>query len=203
MNYEQDTPESAWKEICTAVAERDQETFFHRVEVSRFINKAYDDATEELANHCEEFHELYPQDLYFQFGAQNIRNYNEEFRAVHLGFLDQFIAAYFNNLKKSGTFEANPVTFAAGAFRKLHSAARSVVKETSVDGDKAVMVVEITGGFIYKRTIGTMDFRFDFEQDSEGLWHLTDVQNVDELTPPILDVAETFWPKSWDLGISF
>ncbi len=203
MKHEQDTPEAAWEEIRSSVAERNHEAFSRRVEVSRFINRAYDDATEELADHCEEFHKLYPHDLYFQFGAQNIRNYNEEFRETHLGFLDRFIAAYFNNEKKSKTFEANPVTFAAGAFKKLHSAARSIVKETYVEGNRAVMLVEITGGFIYRRTIGTMDFRFEFERDSEGYWRLTCVRNVDELTPPILDVAETFWPKSWDLGISF
>ena len=203
MKHEQDTPEIALKEIRAALAERDYEKFSSRVALSHFINTAYDDATEELASHCEEFHELYPHDLYFQFGSQNIRNYNEEFRETHLGFLDQFISAYFKNLKQPKKFEANPVTFAAAAFRKLHNAARSVAKETSVDGTQATMLVEITGGFLYRRMIGTMDFRFAFERDEEGWWRLTKVENVDELTPPILDVAETFWPKSWDLGISF
>jgi len=203
MKYEQDTPEAAWEEIRTAVAERDYEKFSERVELSRFINTTYDEATEELANRCEEFHELYPHDLYFQFGAQNIRNYNEEFRETHLGFLDQFISAYFRNLGRPKKFEADPVTFSAGAFRKLYGAARSIVKETTLNGREAVLLVEITGGFIYRKMIGAMDFRFVFERDAEGRWRLTGVQNVDELTPPILDVAETFWPKSWDLGISF
>ncbi len=202
MKY-QDTPEIALKEIREAIAERDYEKFSSRVELSHFINRAYDEATEELAKNCEEFHELYPHDLYFQFGSQNIRNYNEEFRETHLGFLDQFIAAYFKNLKEPKKFEANPVSFAAGAFRKLHKAARSEIRETEVRDREATVLVRITGGFLYRRVIGTMDFRFAFRQDEAGQWRLTEVKNVDELTPPILDVAETFWPKSWDLGISF
>ncbi len=202
MKY-QDTPEIALKEIREAIAERDYEKFSSRVELSYFINRAYDEATEELAKNCEEFHGLYPHDLYFQFGSQNIRNYNEEFRETHLGFLNRFIAAYFRNLKQPEKFEANPVTFAAAAFRKLHDAARSEIKETVVREREAEVLVTITGGFLYRRMIGAMDFRFAFEQDGEGRWRLTEVKNVQELTPPILDVAETFWPKSWDLGISF
>ena len=199
-----DTPEIALEEIRRAIADRDYEKFCERVELSEFLDVSYDEATEELAKNCDRFHELYPHDLFFQFGEQNIRDYNQKYRAVHIGFLERFIVACFGgNLKMPRSFEADPVNCAAYAFQKIYKMMKTTVKETVAGEDWAVMTVEISGNIIYRKMIGRLAFKFAFARDETGFWRLRKVTNIDELTSPILDVAETFWPKSWDLGISF
>ena len=199
-----DTPEIAFEEIRRAIAGRDYGKFQERVDLAGFLNVSYDEATEELAKNCERFHELYPHDLFFQYGEQTIRNYNEEYRAVHLGFFEKFIAAYFGgNLKMPRNFEADPVSCAAYAFQKVHGMMRSAVKDTEARDGHAVMTVEISGNIIYRKLIETLVFKFVFAMDETGFWRLRKVANIDELTSPVLDVAETFWPKSWDLGIHY
>lgn len=199
-----DTPEAAIIDIKEAIAAKDGERFKARVELSQLINAAYDEATEEFAANCDKFHELYPHDMFFQFGAANIRSYNEKFRDVHIGFLEKFIDAYFGGkAKMPKNFEADPVAFAAFAFKKIHRLMRSSIKDVTAEGDTAIVGVEITGGIIYKKLIGTLDFKFALKKDESGLWRVCGVANVAELTPPVLDIAETYWPKSWDLGINF
>ena len=199
-----DTPNIALEEIRRAIAERDYANFRRRVELADVLDAAYDETTEELAQNCEKFHELYPHDLFFQFGEQNIRDYNREYRAVHLGFLERFITAYFDgNLKMPRNFEEDPVNCAAYAFHKIHKMMRTTVRDMQENDGQAVATVEISGNLIYRKIIGRLTFRFGFSKDETGFWHLTRVANIPELTSPILDVAETFWPKSWDLGIHF
>ncbi len=207
MNFNKidgDAPELAFEEIRKAISERDYEKFRERVELAGFLDDAYREATEELAKNCEKFHEMYPQDVFFHYGAQNIRNYNEEYRRVHLGFFEQFIAAYFGgNLKMPKSFEADPVNCAAYAFQKIYKMMKTRVKDTSVEDAWAVMTVEISGNLIYRKIIGKLTFQFAFARDATGFWRLRKVTNIEELTAPILDIAETYWPKSWDLGIQF
>ena len=201
---EMDTPEAAFEEIRKAIAEKDYESFCRRVDLEKVLNASYDEATEEFARNCEPFHKLYPHDLFFQFGEQNIREYNEKFRNVHLGFIEKFIETYFGGqFKMPRSFEADPANSAAYAFHKIYKMMRTKVKEVSRDGDRAVVQVEISGNIIYRKLIGALDFQFAFAKDDEGFWRLNGVANIQELTAPILDIAETYWPKSWDLGISF
>lgn len=199
-----DTPEAAFEEIRRAISERDYEVFRERVELADLLDVSYDEATEELARNCDRFHVLYPQDLFFQFGEQNIRDYNEKYREVHLGFLERFMEAYFGGkIKMPRSFDADPVNSAAYAFQKIHGMMRSKVKGVVQEEDRAEMTVEISGNIIYRKLIGSLTFKFAFARDGEGLWKLRKVTNIRELTPPVLDIAETYWPKSWDLGISF
>lgn len=203
-SYMTDTPEIAFEEIRRAIAERDFETFCGRVELENFLNASYDEATEELAKNCEKFHGLYPHDVFFHYGEQNIRDYNEEYRRVHLGFLERFISAYFGGeLRRPKSFEADPVNCAAYAFHKIYRMMRTTVGDVTVEDEWAVMTVEISGNIIYRKIIGALTFKFAFARNQDGMWRLRKVTNIRELTGPILDVAETFWPKSWDLGISF
>ena len=48
--------------------------------------------------------------------------------------------------------------------------------------------------------IDTLNFVLEFDRRGEE-WRLNKIKNVEELVPPILDIAERYWPASWDLGI--
>lgn len=199
-----DTPELAFEEIRRAIAEKDYEAFCQRVDLETVLNESYDEATEELARNCEPFHRLYPHDLFFQFGEQNIRDYNEKYREVHLGFLKKFIQTYFGGkFKMPKSFEADPANSAAYAFHKIYKMMRTKTGEISEEENRSVMEVEISGNIIYRKLIGPLAFKFVFFRNEEGFWRLGGVANIRELTGPILDIAETYWPKSWDLGIRF
>jgi len=45
-----------------------------------------------------------------------------------------------------------------------------------------------------------LNFVLEFDRRGDG-WRLCKIKNVEELVPPILDIAERYWPTSWDLGI--
>ena len=200
-----DTPENALVSLRTALAAKDKATIEALVDIPTFLNAAYDEATEEMAQRCAEFHELYPADLFFQYGPDTVRSYNDKFRRTHLTFFERFLAAVCDQkLKSPLRFEAAPINFCAFAFRMLHKAMRSTVKGTEFAAGLAVVTLELTGNIIYRRLIKhVLTFKFVFAQQANGDWQLKKVANVAALTGPIVDIAEIYWPKSWDLGISY
>ena len=162
----------------------------------------YDEATEILAKNCAKFHELYPKDLFFKFGPRILRLYNEKFRGVHLGLISKVIAAYFDgSFKDAETFAKTPIKFLAAELNNLLQAVRADFGEEKISGDKATLEVKMVGdSSSYGKMIGTLNFVLEFDRhDNE--WRLHKIKNVEELVPPILDIAEKYWPSSWDLGI--
>lgn len=196
------TAQDELKKILSAINARDAEKFSARVDLKNLMDIGYDEATDVLAKNCAKFHELYPRDLFFKFGARILRLYNEKFRGVHLGLISKVIAAYFDgSFKDAKTFSATPIKFLAAELDRLLKAVRAEFGEEKISGDKATLAVKMVGdGSSYGKMIDVLNFVLEFDRRGEG-WRLHKIKNVEELVPPILDIAERYWPASWDLGI--
>ena len=196
------TPQDELKKILAAINARDVEKFSARVDLKILMDIGYDEATAVLANNCAKFHELYPKDLFFKFGSRILRLYNEKFRGVHLGLINKVIAAYFDgSFKDAKTFSETPIKFLAAELNNLLKALRADFGEEKILGDKATLAVKMIGdNSSYGKMIGVLNFVLEFDRRG-GEWRLYKIKNVEELVPPILDIAERYWPASWDLGI--
>lgn len=191
------------EEMRTAINTRDFATLTKYVDVEKFLSEGYEEVTDELAKNCAKFHELYPHDLFFKFGASVLRFYNARFKGVHLGFVTRVMKAYFDkNLTPPKSFTAAPIDFCAVELSKMFKALTSNVKKITVEKKRAVAEVEIFGDSSYYGKIwGSLNFQFEFVETEKNLWRLKKIINVRELVAPVLDMAERFWPSEWDLGI--
>lgn len=197
------TPHDELKIILAAISTRDAETFSAYVDLKTLMDIGYDEATEVLADNCSKFHKLYPHDLFFKFGSRILRIYNDKFRGVHLGLINKVIAAYFDgSFKDAQSFSKTPIKFLANELNNLLKAVRADYGEENISGDKATLAVKMVGdASSYGRMIDTLNFVLEFDRRGDE-WRLHKIKNVEELVPPILDIAETYWPASWDLGIN-
>ena len=196
------TPHDELKIILAAISNRDIEKFSARVDLKTLMDIGYDEATEVLADNCSKFHKLYPHDLFFKFGSRILRIYNDKFRGVHLGLISKVIAAYFDgSFNDAQSFSKTPIKFLANELNNLLQAVRADYGEENILGDKATLAVKMVGdASSYGRMIDTLNFVLEFDRHGDE-WRLHKIKNVEELVPPILDIAETYWPSSWDLGI--
>ena len=196
------TPTDELKNILAAINSRAEEKFFARVDLKNLMDVGYDEATDVLAKNCAKFHELYPKDLFFKFRSRILRLYNEKFRGVHLGLINKVIAAYFDgSFADAKSFSATPIKFLAAKLDRLLKAVHAEFGEEKFSGDKATLAVKMVGdSSSYGRMIGALNFVLEFDRRGDS-WRLYKIKNVEELVPPILDIAETYWPASWDLGI--
>ena len=190
------------EKIRAAINARDFEKFSEHVDTEKFLEGGYGEVTEELAKNCDKFHKLYPHDLFFKFGATVLKFYNAKFQNVHLGFINRVILAYFDkNLTQPKNFLSAPIDFSACELRKFLSALTSEIKNISLGENNALVEVEIFGDdSYYGKIFGRLNFKFEFVEVG-GVWKIKAVKNIPELVPPILDMAERFWPGAWDLGI--
>ena len=196
------TAQDELKKILAAINARDEKNFSAHVDLKNLSDIAYDEATDVLAANCSKFHELYPKDLFFKFGSRILRLYNEKFRGVHLGLIRKVIAAYFDgSFKDAKTFSSTPIKFLAAELDRLLRAIHAEFGEEKISGDKNFLAVKMVGdGSSYGRMIDTLNFVLEFDRRGDE-WRLLKIKNVEELVPPILDIAERYWPASWDLGI--
>ena len=193
---------STLEKMRAAINNRDLGNLTAHVDVDKFLNEGYDEVIDELAKNCAKFHELYPHDLLFKFGATALRFYNEKFRGIHLGFVKRVMNAYFDkNLTAPKSFISNPINFCAVELGKLLKALHCEIKRVNVEDNRAVADVDIFGdNSSYGKMWGKLNFKFEFVEVGDS-WQLQRILNVRELVPPVLDMAETFWPSEWDLGI--
>ena len=196
------TAQDELKNILAAINTRDAEKFFAHVDLKTLMDFGYDESTEFLADNCAKFHKLYPKDLFFKFGSRILRIYNDKFRGVHLGLISKIIAAYFDgSFRDAKTFAETPIKFLAAELDNLLNAVRAEFGEEKISGDKAFIAVKMIGdNSAYGRMIDTLNFVLEFDRRGDD-WKLLKIKNVEELVPPILDIAERYWPSSWDLGI--
>ena len=190
------------EKMRTAINEKNVENLTAHVDVDKFLNEGYDEVIDELAINCAKFHKLYPHDLLFKFGATALRFYNEKFRKIQLGFVKRTMNAYFDkNLVAPKSFITNPINFCGVELGKLLKALSCEIKKVSIENSRAVADVDIFGdNSSYGKMWGTLNFKFEFV-NVNGTWQLKKILNVRELVPPVLDMAERFWPHEWDLGI--
>ena len=190
------------KKILAAINSRDEKNFSARVDLKNLMDIAYDETTDVLAENCAKFHELYPHDLFFKFGSRILRLYQDKFRGVHLGLIKKIIAAYFDgSFKDAKNFSSTPIKFLAAELNNLLGAVHAEFGEEKISGDKNFLAVKMVGDdSSYGKMIDTLNFVLEFDRRGDE-WRLFKIKNVEELVPPILDIAEKYWPASWDLGI--
>ncbi|MBR3747892.1 MAG: hypothetical protein IKN27_13125 [Selenomonadaceae bacterium] len=211
------SPTDELKKILAAIDSRDEKTFAALVDLKPLMDVGYDEATDVLAENCAKFHELYPKDLFFKFGSRILRFYNDKFRGVHLGLINKVIAAYFDgSFRDAKNFSATPIKFLAAELKNLLDAVHADFGEEKISGNTATLAVKMVGdNSEYGKMIGTLNFVLEFAKRGDevktlggkkfdttsGSWRLVKIKNAEELVPPILDIAERYWPSSWDLGI--
>ena len=211
------SPTDELKKILAAIDSRDEKTFAALVDLKPLMDVGYDEATDVLAENCAKFHELYPKDLFFKFGSRILRFYNDKFRGVHLGLINKVIAAYFDgSFRDAKNFSATPIKFLAAELKNLLDAVHADFGEEKISGNTATLNVKMVGdNSEYGKMIGTLNFVLEFAKRGDevktlggkkfdttsGSWRLVKIKNAEELVPPILDIAERYWPSSWDLGI--
>lgn len=189
-----DTPEVAFSEMQTALNERNFEKLSQRVDVEKFFAQTYDDVTVELVKNCVEYGEKYPEDPYFQHDAKFLQEYNTTHRELHLNFLRGVKDAYLEKIPEPETPEENPHAYIANEFEKILSASTAVIKDTKISDKNATMTVEMQGDSSIRGSfIGNLTFKLGFEKDSEENWKLIKIENLDELTPVLVDKAEQIW----------
>jgi len=193
---------STLEKMRASINEKNLENLTAHVDVDKFLNEGYNEVIDELALNCSKFHELYPHDLLFKFGATALRFYNEKFRGVHLGFVNRVMNAYFDkNLTAPKSFISNPINFCGVELGKLLKALHCEIKGVNINESRAVADVDIFGdNSSYGKMWGKLNFKFEFVEVKDT-WQLQKILNVRELVPPVLDMAENCWPSEWDLGI--
>ncbi len=189
-----DSPEVAFSEMQIALSERNFEKLSERVDLEKFFAQTYDDATVELVKNCAEYGKKYPDDPYFQHDAEFLQKYNSEHRELHLNFLRGVKDAYFAKLPEPKNPEENPHAYVANEFEKILQASTAAVKETKISETHATLTVEMQGdNSIRGNFIGRLTFKLGFDKDENGKWKLAKIENLDELTPPLVDKAEIIW----------
>lgn len=191
---QEDTPEAALNEIKIALAERDSKKLSERVNLDKFFSATYDATTVALAANYDEYSAKYPDDPYFQHSAEFLETYNAEHKDLHLKFLDGVKAAFFAKLPEPATPEENPTAYVANEFEKIRQATDATIKETRIDDDRATVILDVQGDSSLRgQFIGQMTFELAFRRDEKNRWHFDAIENLEELTPALVDKAELVW----------
>ena len=189
-----DSPEAALNEISIALAERDAAKLSARVDLDEFFAATYDAATVELAARYDDYKAQYPDDPYFQRDAEFITNYNAAHKALHLKFLDGVKSAYFAKIPAPVKPEDNPTAYVANEFDLIRQAANVTIKDTHLDDDRATLILDVQGdNSLRGQFIGQLTFELAFRRDADNRWHFEAIENLDTLTPTLVDKAELIW----------
>ena len=189
----EDSPEFATQEIQEALNQRDFKKFSARVDVEKLFAQIYRDATIELAANCTEFGKKYPKDPYFQHDGAFIKNYNETHRERHLEFARKSLDAYFSKVPAPENPHENPYSYVAHEFERLHSVSTAQVSDVQEKNNSATVTVEVNGDSTLRGMfVGSLKFKLGFEKINDK-WTLTKIENIEELTPPLVDRAELIW----------
>ena len=191
---QKDTPEAALNEIKIALAERDSKKLSERVDLDKFFSATYDTTTVALAAHYDDYRAKYPDDPYFQHSAEFLTKYNAEHKDLHLKFLDGVKNSFFAKMPEPVTPEENPAAYVANEFEKIRQATDATIKETRIDDDRATVVLDVQGDSTLRgQFIGQLTFELAFHRDEKNRWHFDAIENLEELTPALVDKAELVW----------
>ncbi len=187
----EDTPTAALEEIQIALAERNSEQLSRRIDLKNFFAQIYEVATVQLAENYDYYKEKYSRDPYFQHDAEFLKNYNEEFKAGNLKFIENVVMAYFAKLPEPKTPEENPEAYVANEFEKIRRAVNAEIKSVAIDKNSAEMILNLNGdSTLIGQFISDLDLKLGFTKDDNGNWHLKEIENLDVLTPILVDKAE-------------
>ena len=190
----EDSPEFALSEMRTALTERNFEKLSERIDADKFFAKTYDEVTEELLKKYSDYGKKYPEDPYFQHDENFLKKYNSEHRELHLKFLDGVKDAYFAKIPEPENPEDNPHAYVANEFEKILQSSAAVVKETKIEGNHAILTVEMRGDdSIRGKFIGSLIFKLGFEKNENDIWKFVGIENLEEIVPTLVDKAEVIW----------
>ena len=191
---QEDTPEAALNEIKIALAERDSKKLSERVDLDKFFSTTYDATTIALAKNYDAYQAKYPDDPYFQHNAEFLTTYNAEHKALHLKFLEGVKNSFFAKMPEPDKPEDNPTAYVANEFEKIRQSTNATIKETSIDDDKAIILLDVQGdNSLRGQFIGQLTFKLGFHRDEKNHWHFDGIENIDEITPTLVDKAELVW----------
>ena len=189
----EDSPETALAEIKIALAERDSQKLSSRADLEEFFSTTYDATTLELAKNYDVYKEKYPDDQYFQYSDEFLTEYNAEHKDDHLKFLRGVADSFFAKVPEPTTPEDNPTAYVANEFEKIRQAANATIKEVVVKENSATVILDVAGDDSLRgRLIGQMTFKLGFRKENER-WQFEAIENLDELTPALVDKAEIVW----------
>ncbi|MBR0061108.1 MAG: hypothetical protein IJP68_06460 [Selenomonadaceae bacterium] len=101
--------------------------------------------------------------------------------------------SYFAKAPEPATPEDNPAAYVANEFEKIRRAANVTVKEIVSDENHATLTLAVEGdNSLRGRLIGQMTFKLGFRKEKER-WQFEAIENLDELTPALVDKAEIVW----------
>ena len=182
----EDTPEDALRDIQTAISKQDRQLIDSRVDVDKFLDNLYSDITVQIADNVKELHNRYPDDPYFWNTPEFIRKYNEEKRGFYMSFDPEM---------KPDDFVKLFAIQCAKEFKNICAAMETKTNSAKIQDNHASIDFEVNGDSTpYGQFIGNLTFRFGFEKDKNGRWHLVSIENLDEIIFPIVDKAELVWP---------
>ena len=188
-----DSPENALEEIKIALAERNATKLSERVNMDEFFSATYDAATVELAKNYDVYKEKYPDDPYFQHSVEFLTTYNAEHKNLHLKFLDGVKAAYFAKMSAPKNPQDNPAAYVANEFELIRQATNVTIKEIHVKDNRATVLLDVQGdNSLRGQFIGHLTFKLAFHRE-KNLWHFDAIENLDDLTPTLVDKAEIVW----------
>lgn len=192
----EDTPEAALNDIQIALANQDRQLIESRVDVDKFLDNLYSDVTVQIADNIKELHDRYPDDPYFWNSPEFIRKYNEEKRSFYMSFVNASVNAYFDPEVKPDTFVNLFAIQCAKEFKNICAAMETKISPAKKEDNHATIDFELIGDSTpYGQFVGNnLTFRFGFDRDKEGRWHLVKIENLNELIFPIVDRAELVWP---------
>ena len=190
----EDTPAAALDEIKIALAERNSAKLSERMDLDKFFSQTYDATTAELAKNYDAYKEKYPDDPYFQHSAEFLAEYNAEHKDLHLKFLDGVKDSFFAKIPEPETPEENPLAYVANEFEKIRASTNATIKDTIIDDDRATIILDVAGDSSLRgKFIGQWTFKLAFSRDDKNRWHFDAIENLDELTPALVDKAEIVW----------
>jgi len=193
---EEDTPETALNDIKIAISNQDRQLLESRVDTDKFLNDLYSDITVEIADNISELHNRYPDDPYFWNTPEFIRKYNEDKRSFYMSFVNASVEAYFNPDMKMDNFINIFAIQCANEFKNLCAAMDTKLSPAKIQGNHAFIEFELNGDDTpYGKFVGNLNFRFGFDKDDKGRWHLVKIENLNELIFPLVDRAELVWPE--------
>ena len=191
---QEDTPEAALNDIKLALAERDTTKLSKRVDLDKFFATTYDATTLELAKDYDVYQSKYPDDPYFQHSGEFLTTYNAEHKERHLDFVRGVSDSFLAKMPEPKTPEDNPTAYVANEFDKLRQATNATVKETRLADNHATVILDVHGdNSLRGQFIGQLTLELAFHRDEKNRWHFDGIENLDELTPLLVDKAELVW----------
>ena len=189
------SPETALHELQEAVKQRDVQKISSYVDLEQFLENTYDISAREMSTRIDVLAKRYPEDPFFWHTTEFMQQYAAEHRDISLHFIHDILAYYFANEAPAVSYDSNPTSWLSGELAKLHAASTAEWKEfRKLDKQHTIAVLRLKGdGSPYGNLTDGITLELGMEQQADGRWKFTGIENIPELILPVADKAEMFW----------